>query len=139
MFRAIGTATELAQAQLAAKGGPAVAVDTDDDADDDLDDVLSELDDVPSTASHTLARGLCKTYATAGNMVWYTGVRDQLQKVATPLAASSPKAAAEAFAAIKTWLKEAPKEETDAVFTYGYNVSSSEALQRLATLSGTKP
>ena len=138
MFRAIGTATELAQAQLPAPGGPAVAVDTD-DADDDLDDVLRELDDVPSTASHTLARGLCKTYATAGNGSWYTGVRDQLQKVATPLAASSPKAAAEAFAAIKTWLKEAPKEETDAVFTYGYNVSSSEALQRLATLSGTKP
>ncbi len=48
-----------------------------------------------------LARGLCKSHATSANMQWYTATRDQLQKVVTPLAASSPKAAAEASAAVQ--------------------------------------
>jgi hypothetical protein len=108
MFRAIGTATELAQARLAA----------------------------PGTDIHVLARGLCKTYATAANFVWYTGVRDQLQKVVTPLAASSPKAAADALAAMQAWLKDAPKEEKDTVFGGAYRVSPSECLQRLDDLAG---
>jgi hypothetical protein len=112
MFRAIGTAAELAQARLAAPGG---------------------------TDTHTLVRGLCKTYSTAGSMVWYIGVRDQLQKIVTPLAATSPKAAAEAAAAMQTWLKEAPKEEKDTVFAYGYKVSPAEVTSRLATLTGKKP
>lgn len=112
MFRAIGTATELAQAQLAAPGG---------------------------SDTHVLARGLCKTYATAGSMVWYSAIRDQLQKVVTPLAASSPKAVAEAAAAMQAWLKEAPKEETQTVFAYGYRVSPAEVTQRLAALTAAKP
>jgi hypothetical protein len=111
MFRAIGTATELAKARLAAPGG---------------------------TDTHTLARGLCKTYATAANMVWYTATRDQLQKVVTPLAASSPKAAAEATTAIQAWMKEAPKEEKEAVFTYGYKLSPADVTKRLAELTGKK-
>ncbi len=111
MFRAIGTATELAQAQLAA----------------------------PGTDTHVLARGLCKTYSTAANFVWYTGIRDQLQKVVTPLAVSSPKAAAEASTAMQAWLKEAPKEEKDTVFGGTYRVSPAEVTKRLAELTGKKP
>lgn len=111
MFRAIGTATELAQAQSTA----------------------------PSTDNHVLVRGLCKTYSTAGSMVWYSAIRDQLQKVVAPLAASSPKAVAEAAAAMQAWLKEAPAEEKQTVFAYGYQVSPAEVTQRLATLTGTKP
>ena len=107
MFRAIGTAVGLAQAQLAA----------------------------PGTDTDTLVRGLCKTYSTAGNMVWYTAVRDQLQKIATPLAATSPKAVAEAETAMQTWLKEAPKEEKDSVFAYGYKVSPGEVSGRLSALT----
>jgi hypothetical protein len=112
MFRAIGTATELAKALLAAPGG---------------------------TDTHVLARGLFKTYSTAGSMVWYVGIRDQLQKVVTPLAASSPKAVAEASTAMQAWLKEAPKAEKDTVFSYGYRVSPSEVTQRLAALAKGKP
>jgi len=112
MFRAIGTATELAKAQLDAPGG---------------------------TDTHVLARGLFKTYSTAGSMVWYVGVRDQLQKVVTPLAASSPKAVAEASTAMQAWLKEAPKAEKDTVFSYGYRVSPSEVTQRLAALAKGTP
>ena len=52
MFRAIGTATEVAKTRLAAPGG---------------------------TDTHTLARGLCKTYATSANMVWYTAIRGSAQ------------------------------------------------------------
>jgi hypothetical protein len=110
MFRAIGTAAGLAQAQLAA----------------------------PGTDTHTLARGLCKTYSTAGNMVWYTAVRDQLQKIVTPLAATSPKAVAEAEAAMQTWLKEAPKEEKQTVFAYGYKVSPADVTSRLSDLAKKK-
>jgi len=109
MFRAIGTAAGLAQAQLAASG---------------------------ATDTHALARGLCKTYSTAGNMVWYTAVRDQLQKIVTPLAATSPQAAAEAETAVQTWLKEAPKEEKDSVFAYGYKVNPGDVTGRLAELTG---
>jgi len=108
MFRAIGTAAELAQARLAAPG---------------------------ATDTHTLVRGLCKTYSTAGSMVWYTAVRDQLQKIVTPLAASSPQAVAEAETAMQTWLKEAPKEEKDTVFAYGYRASRAEVNQRLSALT----
>lgn len=112
MFRAIGTATELAKAQLAAPGG---------------------------TDTHTLARGLCKTYATAANMVWYTGVRDQLQKLVTPLIASSPKAAAEAAGAMQAWMKEAPPDEKQTVFAYGYKLSPADVTERLAELTKQKP
>jgi hypothetical protein len=111
MFRAIGTAAGLAQAQLAA----------------------------PGADTHTLLRGLCKTYSTAGNMVWYTAVRDQLQKIVTPLAATSPQAVAEAETAMQTWLKAAPKEEKQTVFAYGYKVSPGDVSGRLAGLAGKKP
>ena len=106
MFRAIGTAAELAQARLAA----------------------------PGADTHVLLRGLCKTYSTAGSMVWYTAVRDQLQKIVTPLAATSPQAVTEAQTAMQTWLKEAPKEEKDLVFAYGYRASPAEVGQRLSAL-----
>jgi hypothetical protein len=111
MFRAIGTATELAKAQL----------------------------DAPGTDTHTLVRGLCKTYATAANMVWYIATRNQLQKVVTPLAASSPEAAAEAATAMQVWLKEAPKEEKQAVFEYMQKLSVADVNKRLAELTGKKP
>lgn len=112
MFRAIGTATELAKARLDAPRG---------------------------TDTHVLVRGLCKTYATSANMVWYSGVRDQLQKVVAPLAVSSPKAAAEAEAAIQAWLKEAPKEEKAAVFEYGQKLKVADVTKRLAELTKEKP
>lgn len=111
-FRAIHAATDLATATLAASGG---------------------------TDTHTLARGLCKTYATAANSGWYTATRDQLQKVVTPLAASSPKAAAEAAAAMQAWMKEAPKEEKAAVFAYEQKLSPADVTKRLAELTGEKP
>ncbi len=111
MFRAIGTAAGLAQAQLTA----------------------------PGADTHTLVRGLCKTYSTAGNMVWYTAVRDQLQNLVTPLAATSPQAVAEAEIAMQTWLKEASAEEKKTVFAYGYKVSPAEVTSRLTTIAGKKP
>lgn len=110
MFRAIGTATELAKARLAAPGG---------------------------TDTHTLARGLCKTYATSNNMVWYTATRDQLQKVVMPLAASSPEAMAEASTAIQAWMKEAPVEEKQAVLDRF--CPAAEVTRRLAELTKEKP
>jgi hypothetical protein len=109
MFRAIGTATELAKARLAASGG---------------------------TDTHTLARGLCKTYATSSNNGWYTGARDQLQKVVTPLAASSPQAVAEAAAAIQAWMKEAPEAERRAVLDRF--CPAAEVTKRLAELTAKK-
>lgn len=112
MFRAIGTATELAKARLAAPGG---------------------------AETHTLARGLCKTYATSANMVWYTATRDQLQKVAMPLAASSPQAATEAATAIQAWMKEAPAEEKQAVFAYGHKLSAAEVIERLGAITKKQP
>ncbi len=112
MFRAIDAALELARAQLASPG----AADT-----------------------HTLARGLCKTYATSANMVWYTATRDQLQRVALPLVDSSPQAAGEAVAAIRAWLKEAPAEERQAVIAYQYKLNATEVTQRLAELTKEKP
>jgi hypothetical protein len=112
MFRAIGTATEVAKAWL--------------DASD-------------STDTHTLVRGLFKTYATSSNNGWYSAARDQLQKVVTPLAASSPQAAAEAATAIQAWMKEAPKEEKQAVFTYHDRLSEADVTKRLAELTGKKP
>jgi hypothetical protein len=112
MFRAIGTATEVAKARLAAPDG---------------------------TDTHTLARGLCKTYATSSNNGWYSAARDQLQKVVTPLAASSPRAVAEAATAMQVWMKEAPKEEKQAVFAYYDRLSEAEVTQRLAELTKGKP
>jgi hypothetical protein len=111
MFRAIGTATEVAKARL--------------DASD-------------STDTHTLVRGLFKTYATSSNNGWYSAARDQLQKVVTPLAASSPQAAAEAATAIQAWMKEAPKEEKQAVFQYYDRLSEADVTKRLAELTGKK-
>jgi hypothetical protein len=112
MFTAIDTATELAKAQLTASGGG----DT-----------------------NALARGLCKTYATSATMVWYTATRDKLQKVALPLAASSPAAAAEAATAIQAWMKDAPAEERQAVFAHGYKLNPADVIKRLAELTGAKP
>lgn len=112
MFRAIGTATEVAKARLDASDG---------------------------TDTHVLVRGLCKTYATSSNNGWYSAARDQIQKVVTPLAASSPQAAAEAATAIQAWLKEAPKEEKQAVFTYHDRLSEADVTKRLAELTGKKP
>ncbi len=111
MFRAIGTATEVAKARL--------------DASDGAD-------------THVLVRGLCKTYATSSNNGWYSATRDQLQKVVTPLAASSPQAAAEAATAIQAWMKEAPKEEKQAVFQYYDRLSQADVTKRLAELTGKK-
>ncbi|MFZ9938493.1 MAG: hypothetical protein ACO3JG_15755 [Luteolibacter sp.] len=111
MFRAIGTATEVAKARLAA----------------------------PAADTHTLIRGLCKTYATSSNNGWYIAARDQLQKVVTPLAASSPQAAAEAATAIQEWMKDAPKEEKQAVFQYHDRLSPADVTKRLAELTGKKP
>jgi len=110
MFRAIGMATELAKAQLAASSG---------------------------TDTHVLAHGLCKTYATSSNNGWYTGTRDQLQKLVTPLAASSPQAVAEAAAAIQAWMKQAPKAERLAVLDRF--CPAAEVTSRLNTLTGKKP
>jgi len=111
MFRAIGTATEVAKSRL--------------DASDGAD-------------THTLVRGLCKTYATSSNNGWYSAARDQLQKVVTPLAASSPQAAAEAATAIQAWMKEAPKEEKQTVFQYHDRLSEADVAKRLAELTGKK-
>jgi hypothetical protein len=111
MFRAIGTATELAKARVDASDG---------------------------TDTHTLVRGLCKTYATSSNNGWYIAARDQLQKVVTPLAASSPEAAVEAATAMQVWLKEAPKEEKHAVCVYPNKVDAAVITKRLAELTGKK-
>jgi hypothetical protein len=111
MFRAIGTATEVAKARL--------------DASDGAD-------------THVLVRGLFKTYATSSNNGWYSAARDQLQKVVTPLAASSPQAAAEAAVAMQVWLKEAPKEEKQAVFQYHDRLSQADVTKRLAELTAKK-
>jgi hypothetical protein len=111
MFRAIGTATEVAKARLDASDG---------------------------TDTHVLVRGLFKTYATSSNNGWYSAARDQLQKVVTPLAASSPQAAAEAATAIQAWMKEAPKEEKQAVFQYYDRLSEADVTKRLAELTGKK-
>jgi len=105
IFNAIDVATELAKAQLAKPG---------------------------SADTHVLARGLCKTYATAANMEWYTATRDKLQKVTLPLAASSPEAAAEAAAAIEAWLKDGPAEEKQAVFGGMYRVNPADITSRLS-------
>ena len=112
MFKAIDAALELTKPQLAKPG---------------------------ETDNHVLVRGLCKTYSTAGNMVWYSGTRDRLQKIVTPLAESSPRAAVEAQTAMQTWLKEGPKEEKEAVFGGMYRVSGADVTQRLAELTGKKP
>ena len=112
MFKAIDAALELAKPQLAEPG---------------------------ETDNHVLVRGLCKTYSTAGNGGWYSGTRDRLQKIVTPLAESSPRAAAEAQTAMQTWLKEAPKEEKDAVFGGMHRVNAADVTQRLAELTGKKP
>lgn len=114
MFHAIGSAADVAKAQLAAAG----------DSD-----------------TRTLARGLCKTYATFANRGFYPGTVDQLkklQKLATPLAASSPQAATEAAAAIQAWLKEAPKEEKEGVFSSMNKLSPADVTKRLAELTGQK-
>jgi hypothetical protein len=69
-------------------------------------------------------------------MGWYSATRDQLQKVVTPLAASSPKAADEAAVAIQAWLKEAPAEEKKTVIAYSQGLKESDVTKRLAELTG---
>lgn len=86
MFRAIHMATAVAEAQI------------------------GTADETPA-----LARGLCRTYSTASNMVWYTRTRDYLQRVIKKLGRRSAKGIEEAIAAQQAWLKTGPKKEKDLV------------------------
>ena len=81
----------------------------------------------------------CKAYVTSANMGYYTGARDKLQKVVLPLAASSPRAAAEAATAIQAWLKDGPVEEKKTVIAYQYKLNGNDISKRLAELTGKKP
>lgn len=105
MFRAIDTAATLAKRQLGTPGETPV-----------------------------LARGLCKTYATSSNFVWYTRTRDKLRALVKALGKPSAPAIREAVAAQQAWLKDAPKEEKGAVL--GRHCTPQEVLRRLGELEG---
>ncbi len=66
-----------------------------------------------------LARGLCKTYSTASNGVWYTGTRDKLHGMVKTLGTKSAPAIHQAVADLKTWLTTAPRAEKTPVLDRG--------------------
>ena len=105
MFRAIDSAASLAKPQLGTAG-----------------------------ETPTLARGLCKTYATSSNFEWYTRTRDKLRGLVKALGKPSAPAIRQAVAAQRAWLRDAPKEERDVVL--GRHCTPQDVRQRLEELEG---
>ena len=88
------------------------------------------------TAAETppLARGLCKTYGTASNFVWYTRTRDRLRSLVKALGKPSAPAIRQAVAAQRAWLRDAPKEERSVVV--GRHCTPKDIRRRLEELEG---
>jgi len=105
MFRAIDAAASLAKPQLGTAG-----------------------------ETPPLARGLCKTYGTASNFVWYTRTRDRLRSLVKALGKPSAPAIRQAVAAQRAWLRDAPKEERSVVV--GRHCTPKDVRRRLEELEG---
>jgi hypothetical protein len=70
----------------------------------------------------TLARGICKSYITSSEGVWYVGCQKKLQALTKAIPAANADAITQAVAAIKSWQKTGPADEKKAVLVRGTSV-----------------